>query len=449
MHITQTLSEFVYELKYEDLPYEVVLTTQKYILDYYAACFAGMKVNKNFNEAVLDVVLDMGGKQECDFILSDRRIPCANAAFLSACYAHGADMDDGNSKAMGHIGAHVISTVMTLAQVLHSDGKQVVTAINVGYDIYNRIAAALQPGLVRRGFHSTGTVGAIACGAACAKLMGMDVQGIYYTMALCAIQASGLILIAESGQCCKPINPANAAKTGIMSARIIEKGIESSWYPLESSKGFFHAMSDEVDEEILLKDLGKTFTICESYMKPYPSCRHTHCGIDCVLALREKIAAIDEIESIKVYIYGNAIRIAGQIIEPKTSDDTKFSIHYSMAAALVRGHFNLSDLDISGVEQLRPLIGKIELIEDESMEDRSCGVRGCRTVIRMSDGTEYEEMVRIPYGDATNPMGIEDLCKKLNDCADGILSQQQQDVLVKNILGIEQMHKIDTINLYK
>lgn len=35
-----------------------------------------------------------------------------NAAFMNAVYAHGADMDDGNRKSAGHIGAHVISSVL-------------------------------------------------------------------------------------------------------------------------------------------------------------------------------------------------------------------------------------------------------------------------------------------------------------------------------------------------
>ena len=118
IHYSQILSDFVYNLKYEDLPLAVVDTTKRYIADYYAASFAGIKVNGTFNDAVIGVISEMGGKQECDYIYSETRLPAANAAFLSACMAHGADMDDGNRKAMGHVGAHVISTALTLCQTL-------------------------------------------------------------------------------------------------------------------------------------------------------------------------------------------------------------------------------------------------------------------------------------------------------------------------------------------
>jgi 2-methylcitrate dehydratase PrpD len=449
IHCSEILSEFAYNLKFTDLSDEVVDTTKRYIADYYAAAFAGIKVNGTFNDAVIDVITEMGGKPECDYIYSDKRLPTANAAFLSACMAHGADMDDGNRKAMGHVGAHVISTALTLCQTLDVSGEDIITAINVGYEVYNRVAAAVQPGLVHRGFHSTGTAGAIACGAVAAKLMGMDKDGIYNTMALSAIQASGLIIIAESGQSCKPINPANAAKTGILSAKIISRGVKSSDYFLESKKGYFHAMSDEVDTKMITEGLGEIFTITESYMKPYPSCRHTHCGIECALDIRKRLPDDAEIKDVKVYIYKNAIDIAGQIKVPKVSDDAKFSVHYSLAVALLKGHFNLGDLDISHMsDELLRVIDNIELITDPTMEDRDKGIRGSRVVVTTDDGTEYEKTVLIPLGDAANPLTWADLEEKLAACSEGLLSKENQKKLLININNLPKLHKIDTINLY-
>lgn len=444
MHATEILSKFAAELKYSDLPDEAVEQTKMYILDYYASCFAGNMVNGVFNRAVREVLSEMGGKKEATALFQEEKLPAANAAFMNAVYAHGADMDDGNRKAMGHVAAHVMSAVFAAAEKLGNvTWADVFTAINVGYEIYNRVAAAAQPGLVHRGFHSTGTAGAIACGAACAKLMGMDSEGIYNTMSLCAVQASGLIIIAESGQSCKPVNPANAAKTGIISAQIISKGVKAPVFPLESQKGWFHAMTDETDESMITENLGKVFTICESYLKPYPSCRHTHCGIEAALKIRERIlngkrtgnAAADasrdgimssDIEKISVYIYSNAIRIAGQILVPDTPEDGKFSVHYSLAAALKEGHFNLQDLETEKItDEIRNIIAKTELIPDETMEDKKAGIRGARVVIRMTDGTEYEEPVLIPKGDAANPFSWEDMEQKMYACMKDYYSKDE------------------------
>lgn len=454
-HPTQALAHFVASLTYDDLPAEVVATTKDYIVDYYAAALAGIRVNAPFNRAMEDVIFSMGGKEEASVLCSDRRLPVAEAAFMNSVYAHGADMDDGNRKAMGHVAAHVMSAVFALAETMTATGQDVLVAINAGYEVYNRIAAAVQPGLARRGFHSTGTAGAVACGAAAAKLLGLDEKGIYNAMSLSAVQASGLLIITESGQACKPINPANAARAGILSAYLAARGIEAPVYPLESKKGWLHAMADQVDESEITDTLGKTFTICESYLKPYPSCRHTHPGIECAFHIREELLAqygcvlAEDVDRIEVHIYKNAINIAGQVIVPKTSEESKFSIHYALATALLAGHFDLDDLPVENVtEEIRNLIDKIVFVEDESMENRKAGIRGSRVVVYTKGGEAIEHTVLIPKGDAANPMTPDELRQKLRACAGDILSEEKQEALLASVGGFESIKEYQSVNSF-
>lgn len=451
IHATEILSRFIAGMTYGDLPAEAVEQTKLFIADYYAACFAGEKVNAAFNRAAADTLTFMGGREEASVLFSDTRLPAMNAAFMNAVYAHGADMDDGNRKAMGHVGAHVMSAVFALAETLAVSGESVFTAINAGYEVYNRLAAAAQPGLVHRGFHSTGTAGAIACGAACAKLMGLDADGIYQAMSMSAIQSSGLIVIAESGQSCKPLNPANAARTGIFSALLAAKGVKSSVYPLESGKGWFHAMTDEIDESQITNGLGSAYTITESYIKPYPSCRHTHCGIEAALRIRERLLAdgksAADVRAVRVNIYDNAIKIAGQIRVPPTADDAKFSIHYSLATALEKGRFGLDDLDLSGMtEGITRLIDRIELIPDAAMEDRAAGIRGAKVTATLADGSAYEAQVLIPKGDAANPFTWADMADKMRACMGDKLGGAQIDGVIARVRGLDKARRFGSIN---
>lgn len=454
-HATQILSQFIAKLTYSDLTPEVVAATKDYIVDYYAAALAGIRVNETFNRAMEDVIFSAGGKEEASVLGSDRRLPVMDAAFMNAVYAHGADMDDGNRKAMGHVAAHVMSAVFALAETLGSSGKDILVAVNAGYEVYNRIAAAVQPGLARRGFHSTGTAGAVACGAACAKLMGLDEKGIYNAMSLSAVQASGLLIITESGQACKPINPANAARAGILSAFLAARGIEAPVYPLESKKGWLHAMADQVDESEITETLGKVFTITESYLKPYPSCRHTHCGIECAFRIREDLLArygrvsAEDMDRVEIHIYLNAINIAGKVITPKTSEESKFSIHYSLATALLKGHFDLDDLPVENVtEEVKALIGKIVFVEDETMENRKAGIRGSRVAVYTKDGETLEQTVLIPKGDASNPMTPAEMRAKFAACAGGLLSCEQQERLIREVDRFEDIAAYASINSF-
>ena len=339
------LANFFAGLSFDSIPSDVMETVRLFIADYYAACYAGIRINRKFNDATLNIMKDTCREGKASVFGIEERFSAENAAFMNAVYAHGADMDDGNRKAMGHVAAHVMSAVFAFAEEQGGyTWKDVALAIIVGYEAYNRIAAMAQPGLVHRGFHSTGTAGGIACAAAVARLMGLGADGICSAMGIAAIQASGLIIIAESGQSCKPLNPANAARNGIISAKLAAAGVKGPDLALESEKGWFHAMTDRIRYE-MLDDLGKTFTITESYLKPYPSCRHTHCGIEAAAAIRERMLAlgysIEDVERIECRIYENAIRIAGQIKVPASGEDAKFSIHYSIAVALATGDYTL------------------------------------------------------------------------------------------------------------
>ncbi|WP_270395279.1 MmgE/PrpD family protein [Mediterraneibacter massiliensis] len=449
MSITKTLSKFIYELEYSDLSAQVIETTKLYIADYYAALAAGIWINKEFNEKVTRLILDTGGVKEASVFMTTKKIPVEQAAFLNALYAHGADMDDGNRKAMGHTAVSVMSAVFAIAEKSEASGQDIITAINAGYEVCNRVAAAAQPGLAHRGFHSTGTAGALGAAAACAKLMKLNEKEIYSAISLAAVQSSGLILVSESGQCCKPINPANAAKTGVFSAKLAELGIDTPKKPLESDKGWLHAMSEHVDIKEITETLGKIYTIAESYLKLYPACRHTHCVIDAALALRKHICEkqfVDKIEKIDISIYENAIRYTGTIKYPKSSGEAKFSLYYAFAKAFLVGRYGFDEIEepVISVEE-KALIDKINLIPDNTYEDKRRGIRGAKVVLTTTDGKVFEEVVTIPKGEAGNPVFWEEIGMKVKTCFAKEPAINYKNV-IKYIQNFEKLQKYHSIN---
>ena len=73
-HITEILARFIVGLQYEDIPKSVVETTKMYILDYYAACFAGIKVNDKFNKAIEDKKIAEQGALTAKFTLERMKL---------------------------------------------------------------------------------------------------------------------------------------------------------------------------------------------------------------------------------------------------------------------------------------------------------------------------------------------------------------------------------------
>ncbi|WP_165253199.1 MmgE/PrpD family protein [Adlercreutzia sp. ZJ304] len=416
VNLTGLLSKYAAELKYENIPEHILERAKYHLLDFIAVVHAGYRVNSGFNIALADIVLQDSKKGASSIFFKEGKYSVLDAAMINAAYAHGADMDDGNKQAAGHIGTHIVPAIMALAEERELSNGALIEAMIIGYDIYSRLGAACMPEMIERGFHSTGTVGAIAVAVACAKIIGLNQSQIYSAISLACTQSSGLLLVGETGQEAKPLNPARAAYSGMLSALLAERGVVASEHPLESARGWLQAMTSKPNINVILGGLGKRFGIAECYMKAYPSCRHTHGGIEAALFLRNKVD-YKSLEHILVRTYGHAIELAGQIKKPQTTAEAKFSIYYAVATAFVTGHFDLSDLEINTIpEEVDKLIDVIEIVEDPSLERPSEGIRGAELIVKTIGGNEFKHAIPVPKGDPENPFTLDDLKLKLKNC---------------------------------
>jgi 2-methylcitrate dehydratase PrpD len=445
---TDLLSAYIHKLRYEDLPGNVVESAKLFLLDYLASAMAGYKINKTFNDALWNVVGGMGGKKESSVFFRKSKLPAPNAALLNAATGHGADMDDGNRTAQGHPGVGVMPVALALAEAHRLTGREAILAIVVGYDIFVRLATAINPSHLSRGFHTTGTVGTIAAGGAAAKALGLDRDKVRNTLSFAALQAAGLLEVAESGQMAKPLHPAKAAYNGILSARLAEAGAEGPREPLEGRKGFIKAFTDNVDLDILRKNLGRDFRIATCYVKLYPACRHTHAAIDAASNLRRSgLPSPSSLEKIKVHVYPAAINLTGSIYKPKNEDEAKFSLAYTVATALTKGNFTLQDLDVakSFDPKTRGLASKIEIISDPLLESRAANIRGARVELVMKNGTVRREEVKLPKGEPEVPVTFEDIEVKMAACADSVFPEARLQAIARTVKRLDGMKDINSL----
>lgn len=443
---SKLLSDFCAELKYEDIPESTIDYTKLLLIDFFAAAVAGCRINKVFNSAVENTVFSMGGTPESRVLYHKEKLPAPLAALMNGVYNHGADMDDGHKASWGHPACATIPAVLALAETLPEvTGKDVLKAIVIGYEFMVRLSAAVMPEhLKKRGFHSSATAGTVGATMACASLMKLDHEKTYYALGLGCTQASGLMLLSESGQSMKPLNPGKAAFSGILAARILNSGpVVGAMHPLESEKGFFRAFGEEIHYNALTDGLGKDFRIAGSYMKPYPSCRHTHVGAEAMISLRKEVEDLDQIEVINEYIYPLAISVAGRPENhfPKSADNAKFSNAYAACCMLVNGSFGLDDLERAATgcdPRITEMSKKFVMIPDESKEDIARGIRGGTVEIIMKDGRRFVKDVPVPKGDAETPMSLDDMRAKLAACAGDQISKTRQDEIVDAILNLDK-----------
>lgn len=419
MNVSSELAEHLFRI--QSLSEEDSQQIRKLLIDFFASAYAGFKQNSEFNANVGRVIFAQGGTEESTVLFSSQKVPARTAAFLNSLYGHGAELDDGNRKAMGHVGVHVIPAVLALSEAENKTQDEIMLAIAVGYEAYIRISSSVQPGMVNRSFHSTGMAGGIACASACSKLLGLSAEEMESAMSLASTMSSGLLTYSESRQMMKPLNPAKAAETGVFAARLAQSGVKGPLNFLEGPHGWFRAVTDAANEELITKKYDHLL-IHECYFKLYPSCRHTHCGIEAAIHIHGKIDP-SKIQKVNVHIYPNAIQLAGQIKYPADADETKFSIHYTLAIALLYGEYGVDYMNPPKMPpQVREMIEKIELIPDMDMENRDKGIRGTRINVELADGSIVNDTVLIPKGDPEKPLTFDDLVAKFKICSKNLLS---------------------------
>lgn len=209
-------------------------------------------------------------------------------------------------------------------------------------------------------------------------------------------------------------------------------------------------MSDSFDQSYIVDGLGKNYTINESYLKPYPSCRHTHCPIEAIENIRKRMLesnySWEDIKSIRIKIYKNAIMVAGQVIHPENLEETKFSIHFTAACTMVKGEFGLNEMNDYQDSGINQLIEKIELREDDTLEDTKKGIRGACVEVLLNDGTRYSSTVLVPKGETINPMTLSDIEKKLNDAIYVSAIEDCVDNLKESVMSLEKISVFMGIN---
>ncbi len=443
---TRNLASFIYELEFDSLPPDTINRAKEVILDYIGSLLAGYKNGNRLSEKLIDLIIRNGGSEESTIIGPAVRVPLINAALSNGVLSHVVELDDGHRVARGHPGVCVVSSSLAAAEYLKSGGKEVITAIIAGYDIFVRISSSINPSHLKRGYHTTGTCGALAAAAAASKLFRLNAEETANALGLAGIQAAGLLEVTIDGQMAKVLHPGKSAQAGVLSAILAKEGVQGPRTIIEGEKGFANTMSDECDYDLMFKDINKKYHINDCYIKLYPSCRHTHAPIDAVLNLlnENSIDAFD-INEILIKTYPTAISFTGKIFRPESAEAAKFSIAYCVCAAFLKKKFGLKELqpDCLHNSSILALTDKVRIEADPSLESSYPKTKGAEVFITLNDGRNFCNRVNLPKGEIENPISQDELIKKFTYCTDYYFDDERRKKIIDEVLNIE---KIDDVS---
>jgi 2-methylcitrate dehydratase PrpD len=437
---TRELVEFLRGLEARSLPAEVLDRARYFLVDYLAVAIRGSR--EESAQAVQRMVQRIGANGCATVIGTRMRTIPGLAAMANGAAAHGIEQDDTHSGGSIHLGATMYSAAFALAETMPElSSDAFLTALVAGYEATARIAMAVQPKEhYALGFHPTPTCGVFGAAITSAKLLGLTAEQTLAAVGIAGSMAAGSMEFLAEGAWTKRIHPGLAAQNGIHAALLAAEGFSGPLHILEGRDGFLHGYSRNPVAERLTADLGRTFEILHTAVKPHACCRYMQGPIDAILAImREHNIQAAQIQRIEIAVleagWGIVAEPRAKKYNPESVVDAQFSMPFGAAVAAMDGAAGLDQFTIEKTRSLkiRELMNKVALVKDARIEETFPKEWPARVVIEMESGQRYEKFVRYPKGDPENPLTWDEMTAKFRSLAGVALSAERCDEIIEAV----------------
>jgi len=422
--LVEDFAEFAVGAREEGLSSEVEAAAARALVDWYGATVAGSVLDPA--RALRQAIDFAPGGGSSVFVGAGGRTDPRTAALVNGTASHTVEMDDIFREGVYHPGSPTVAAALAAAQHGHATGGDLLRAIAIGYEIGDRIAAAIQPAHYRY-WHTTGTVGTIGAAAAVAELLRLPADSFAHALATATTNAAGLQQAFRSESMSKPLHAGHAADAGLVAAYAASEGFTGVLDILEGESGFGAAMSEVPDWESAVANLGRPWGITQPTVKFHACCGHTFAAIDAALELRAEGVRFDDVAAVSIETYTTATKVAGYA-DPATVFEAKFSLAYCVAVALQTGSVRLAAFapDKLADPALCRLVGATSVAAEPAFDTDFPSKRQARVTVELADGTTRSFLRHTRKGDPDDPLTADELRQKFIDLASPVVGDRAE-----------------------
>jgi 2-methylcitrate dehydratase PrpD len=296
--LTHRLAGFATGTRYEDLPAAVVRESKRLLLDT-LGCALGA-INTASGRIALDYARVVGGTPIATVIGLDTASSAPTAAYVNARLANVLDADD-TFPTSSHFGNSTVFAALALAEHFGRDGRDLIKAIAVGFDVAARIGCWMgwpvqfKDGRVV-GFNELAGPAATTTWAAvgsAVSISGIDTAGACNAFGIAGAN-SPLPTVHKFGELVnvpmhKYADAGWCAQVGVSATLLASLG--STGFPgiLDGQNAFWRFYgSPSHDDEALVGGLGCEWQILNTTYKPWPCCRFIHYPLTAFQTLKKR-----------------------------------------------------------------------------------------------------------------------------------------------------------------
>jgi 2-methylcitrate dehydratase PrpD len=157
MGFTKTLSRWIVDLRYEDLPREVVPWVKAAVTDYFAVALAGCPADGL--KLVRQHVWSQYAKGPATIIGDSERMSAEAAALFNGTMAHWEEYDDATFGMAGHPSVVTMPALFVACEMQAVTGKDFITAYVAAVEVCAKLGRLITPQTIVLGYHPTAIIG--------------------------------------------------------------------------------------------------------------------------------------------------------------------------------------------------------------------------------------------------------------------------------------------------
>src|ERR1700674_4663541 len=238
MSLSRDVAAFVANLRYDDLPAEVVDRAKGVTLQALSSALVGRDFPSARQALALMQEEEAGGGGAATVLCNGEKLTKAGAAFVNTETIFAGGKWD-TFRMLTHPGTAILPAALVAAEMSGASGKEFLTAVAAGYEVMERMAAEFIPTVMSCGFHAGPVFGIFGAAIAAAKLGGLDENQIHGAIAQCVNLAAGNLEGARSGG--RSLREGGAVRNALLAVALAKHGTPGGETTLEGEAGFYHA----------------------------------------------------------------------------------------------------------------------------------------------------------------------------------------------------------------
>ena len=449
--VLEDMGRWLADLRYEDLPPEVVHKARLVLLDT-LGCALGA-IDAPPVRIAREVITLQGGKPQSTIIGVGSKFSCEQAAFLNGMAIRYLDYNDYAAGISPHHCSINLAPALAIAEMRGLGGKEVILGVIAGYEVQLRLRDASEVG-ARGGFDYPSITTQYGAAATAAKVLGLDARGIAQSIAIAGANANTLSevrggALASGGEMTPSKGTADpmGVRNGTFSALLAQAGLTYPLSVIDGKEGFGRVITGVLKEDLLRTRSGE-FQIMKSCNKMWPCAATVQAPIAAAIKVHDQKAPADEIESIAIGLTAAAYKQQQDYLgEITVREHADHSIPYAASRALADGEVRVEDFDEKRFRETRvlALVKKVTLRLDPSLTATDKDALGANVEVRLKNGSVVSASMPYPPGTLQNPADEGLLTRKFLALAEGVLGKQRAAKAPEVILSVDRMSNLSAL----